>query len=350
MNSRQDQRVSEGGAAILSGRDTIVNQGLSPDDMRAIVESLSDQMPKLAQTAAALMEVRLESFKKEILERFEQDADTKREAFADPDFQHVLLDAQRAYARTGDTGTHGTLIDLIATRSSESTGSRRAFAINESIAIVSQLTRSEISELAFCFFVRNTQNSGVNNLESFCNNINHFIDEFLDDIEMDDQSYEYLVAQRCATLSMGEIRFTEIWRRVYPGLFMKGFSQEEVDQAVGGYSPNLRSLLVRSVFNPQNYQPCAISLDVWLRLREDLSINETHRREFWEKAVATLADDTEILNRLRPLCPRVDEAIEKWNSSPMKSLELTTIGKTIGHARLSQVPAFGTPDLSIWIR
>ena len=350
MSSRQDQRVAEGAIAIQSQRDTIVHQGISSEDVRTIVESLADQMPKLAATAAAVMEVRLKAFEESIMKRFDEDAATKRDAFSDPDFQHVVIEAQRAYARTGDMETHGTLVDLIAKRSSEGTGSRRAFAINEAITIISRLTRNEISELAFAFFSRSTQNNTVNNLTAFCAHLNTFIDELLDDLETDRQSYEYLVAQRCATISMGEIGLVEIWRKVYPALFMKGFSAEKVDKIVGETSPDVRSLLVPSVFNPACYQPRAMSLEILLSIQRPPSVSEENVQHIWAQAIADLADDAAIVQKLKPQCPRIEEVIDKWHSSPLKSLELTTIGQAIGHARLTQIPSFGNPDLSIWIK
>ncbi|WOK36495.1 hypothetical protein QYC26_16070 [Sphingomonas sp. C3-2] len=284
------------------------------------------------------------------MKRFDEDAASKREAFSDPDFQHVVIEAQRAYARTGDTETHGTLVDLIAKRSSEGTGSRRAFAINEAITIISRLTRNEISELAFVFFSRFTQNFRVNNLTSFCAHLNSYIDELLDDLETDQQSYEYLVAQRCATISIGEIGLLQIWKNVYPGLFMKGFSAEQVDKIVGETSPDIKSLLVPSVFNPACYQPRAMSLEVLLSIQRPPSVSEENVQHVWAQAIADLADDAAIVQKLKPLCPRIEEVIGKWHSTPLKSLDLTTLGQVIGHARLTQIPDFGTPDLSIWIK
>lgn len=350
MSIRQDQRVAEGATAIQSQRDTIVHQGLSSEDMRAIVESLADQMPKLVATAAAVMEVRLKSFEADIMKRFEEDAAVKKEAFADPDFQHVLLDAQRAYARTGDTETHGTLVDLIAKRSTEGTGTRRAFAMNEAITVVSRLTRSEISELALSFHARYTVNNGINNIPSFCSHINEFINDLINDVEIELQSYEYLVSQRCATISIREIGLAEIWRRVYPGLFMKGFTSDEVDGFAGEMSSDIRSLLVPSLFDPERFQPNAMTLEVFLGMLTNTALSKENLEQVWARAIANQPNDDEIIQKLTPTCPRIEELINKWHSSPMKSLDLTTIGKAIGHARLTQIPAFGKPDIGIWLK
>lgn len=335
--------------AIQSQGDTIIKQGIGAEEIGVIVQTLSDQIPKLAQAAAAIVEVRLKSFKEEIIERFERDSSVKSEAFSDPDFQQVLLEAQRAYARTGNTDSHTTLVDLIANRSSENTGSRRAFAINESISIVSRLTQGEIAELAFSFFVRFTQNHIVNSLPSFCEHINIYIDEFLDDIELEPQSYHYLAAQRCVTISVGSIGLLEIWKRIYPGLFFKGFDESHTATLEEEF-PGTGSLLINSLFDQKNMQPRAMNLEAFLTLPRPASILEEHVRIIWGRAVDTTASDDEIIEKLTPLSPRLGEANKKWANTLIKSLELTTIGQTIGHARLTKIPAFGKPDLSIWVK
>lgn len=350
MNSGQDQSVGQGATAIQSQRDTIVHTGLSPDDLRIIVESLADQLPKLAATAAAVMEVRLRAFEEDILKRFQHDTSVNKEAFADPDFQHVVIDAQRAYSRTGDMDTHSTLVDLIAKRSSENTGSRRAFAINESIAVVSRLTRNEISEVAFAFLMRSTQSHTISNLQTLANYVKPFIEELIDDVEVDQPTYDYLVAQRCATISMGSITLIQIWKEVYPGLFMKGLESADITELESGGITDVRAVLVPSIFDPAKVQPNAIRLDVFLAIPRPVTLTEENMRSIWVRAESGMATDDEIVEKLKPLLPRITEAIEKWDGSAMKSLDLTSIGKAIGHARLSQIPAFGKPDLSIWVK
>ncbi|GHC95157.1 LPO_1073/Vpar_1526 family protein [Novosphingobium pokkalii] len=350
MSSRQDQRVAEGATAIQSQRDTIVNQGLSSNDFRSIVESLFDQMPKFIETALTAMDVRLNAFEDSLIKRFDHDATAKREAFSDPDFLHIVIEAQRAYARTGDPETHGTLVDLIAKRSSEDTRSRRAFAINEAITVVSRLTKNDMSELAFAFYARHTKNPAINDLSSFCANLNAYIYELLDDLETDRDSYEYLVSQRCTAISALEISLLDIWRQVYPGLFMKGFSAEEVDKIVEDSTPDVKFLLTPSEFDPSRRRPRAISLEELLSIYRTPSVSEEHVRRIWSQAIASLADDDAIVQKLKPECPRIEEVIYKWNSSSLKSLDLTTIGKVIGHARLTQIPTFENADLSIWIK
>lgn len=347
--SKQGQTVGDGATAIQSHGDTVINNGIGADEIRAIVESLSDQLPKLAAAAAAIMEVRISAFEEAVMKRFEQEA-VNRDAFADPDFQHVVIDAQRAYARTGDTETHSTLIDLIAKRSVENTGSRKAFVINESISIVSQLTRSEISELAFSFLMRHTQNGRSRSLANFAIYLNRYINEFIDDLELGNSSYEYLVAQRCASISMGSLSLLEAWKILYCGLFFKGFTDAEIVDFEARGMLGVREVLVRSPLDHTKFHPNAINEDEFVTPPHQGGLSTPQLREIWADAQKTLASDAEIIELLSPSVPRLNELLDKWNDSLLKSLDLTSIGKAIGHARLSQIPEFGAPDLSGWIR
>src|SRR4051794_27193861 len=117
MPAKQTQDVSGFALAIQSGGDTTFTQGLSPGDLRQIIEALGAQLPTYAALAREIVDARLRDIEEKIIQRFAADRLTRTEAFKDPDFQYLLTRAQHAYARSGDPKIADTLVDLIAQRS-----------------------------------------------------------------------------------------------------------------------------------------------------------------------------------------------------------------------------------------
>lgn len=349
MSDRQDQRAAEGSIAVQSGGDTTINQGVTPEEIKAIVEGLVDQLPRMAAVATAVIEERLKSFKDEIISRFEQDASTKREAFEDPDFIEVVADAQRGYVRTGKADAHKTLVDLIAERSRQRSGERIAYVLNEAVSVTHKLTSSELSELALVFCIKSIRVGELNSLDIFGSYHQALFADLNESVETQLGSYNYLVAQRCASMSIGSISLIECWRKTYPGLFMKGLASEQYHNLVGDLVSD-GSLFTTSLLDGKGLQVAAIDKDTFERVALGRGLTTEILNQVWDQAINNLGDDDSIIERLTPLCPLLKEVNRKWNDSPLKNLDLTALGLAVGHTRLSQIPTATKADISIWIQ
>jgi hypothetical protein len=349
MTDKQDQRVAAGGTAIQSARDTVIHQGIGSDEIRAIVESLADQLPRMAAVASAIVEERLKAFKEEVVHRFERDETSRKDAFTDPDFIELVVDAQRSYARVGESDAKDVLVDLIAERSKHDSGNRLSYTINESVSVAAKLTRNELSELALSFLIRRTVRHAAGSIELLAQYYSKMFNHFLSDIEKDDHSYNYLVSQRCVTISMGEIALLACWREAYTGLFLKGRQSSDYAGVVDSHHLNNPSLFVPALFDNNGIQPRALNKSVFEEICKEYGLPSSTVDAIWSIAIGSVADDDEFVARFRPYCPRIDEAIALWQSTPMKSLDLTAVGLTIGHARATQTGDFGPSNLSIWV-
>ena len=348
MSGRQDQKVAEGGLAIQSQRDTNIHQGISTDEMRIIVNTLTDQLPKLAAIAKEIVDERLKAFEEKIIERFERDAAAKREAFADPDFQQSVLEAQRGYARTANEQSQETLIELIVQKSKEKSGTRLSYTLTESISISAKLTSAEFCELAFVFANRMVKYQYLSTIQEFVNVFSVICDEFLSGIESSSAPYQYLVAQRCATISMGKYGLIDVWKKTYPGLFMKGLPEEEFAKIVGKENLNNR-LFCTSVFDNSGVQINALDRDVFNREAQVARITDEISAQLWARAEQAVATDEEIMARLDPSFPKLKDAVAVWHSTPLKSLELTAVGIAIAHTTASRLTNLRLPNLEIWL-
>ncbi|MBD8546959.1 LPO_1073/Vpar_1526 family protein [Sphingomonas sp. CFBP 8760] len=348
MSDRQDQKVAAGGTAIQSLGDTTIYNGVGSDEIKAIVEGLADQLPRMAAVASAIVEERLKSFKEEVIGRFDKDGSVKGAAFEDPDFIEVVAEAQRGYARTGKADAHKTLIDLIAERSKQTSGERIAHVLNEAVSVTPRLTSSELSELALVFAIKSIRLGAINSLESFAAYHQLLFDDLLGDVETGQGTYNYLVAQRCASISMGEISLIECWRRTYPGLFMVGLDRSRYHELVGDAVDNA-NLFTTSLLTREGLQVNAVDKNTFDALAAANRIESERAGKIWDQAINNLGSDNQIISRLSALCPSLADAHTKWNGSPLKNLDLTALGLAIGHTRMSQIPAAVSADISIWI-
>lgn len=348
MTDRQDQKVAAGSTAIQSARDTTINHGLGPDEIRAIVDGLADHLPRMAAVATAVVEERLKSFKEEVIGHFDKDATTNRRAFEDPDFVETVADAQRGYARTGKSDAQKTLIDLIGERSKHDSGNRLSFTLNEAVTVAAKLTKNELSELALSFLVRQVKIAGINNIEKMGWYHQIVFSEILDDVEVEQASYNYLTAQRCATISMGEISLLDCWRQSYPGIFMKGLPKEQYE-SLAGDAINDTSLFGKSLFDGQGLQLMVMDKVTFDQSFSKLEISNEIKEQIWNQAINNLGDNDQIIQRMNQSCPMLKQAIDKWDSSMMKHLDLTAVGTAIGYTKMSQISVFAKSNINIWV-
>ena len=148
MTDSQKQSAGEGSTAIQAARDVTINNGVSIAQMSEIITALSAHVERLSATAKELIEDRLSQFRTEIVTRFANDTSTKIEAFSDPDFQASILDAQRAFARSGDSNLQSVLTDLIAQRSKQPARNRITLTLNDAITKAGSIPKADLNALS----------------------------------------------------------------------------------------------------------------------------------------------------------------------------------------------------------
>jgi hypothetical protein len=342
---KQDQRVDAGGAAIQSAGDTIINQGLTQEQLRQIIEAVAAQVPVYAAIAREIVEGRLIDFENRIIDRFKSEGNV--EAFKDPDFQYLLGRAQHAFARLGDDDVATTLADLILERSKSTQRSRLSLTLNQAVEVASTLTINEFAELAFCFLFSRTRNTSVTNIPDFCRYLNKSIDPYIDDISKSDASYSYLEAQRCANKGVLHTKFRDLLVNTYPGLFFKGLTLGEFEARVPNLDVKNPMLITRSLHDQTKLQLNALNKDTWMGNAEMHKVAVATRNDAWNTAQNTLMSEEEIISTFIQHVPRIKDAFEVWSNTPIHSLQLTSVGVAIGHSYATK--SGFKADLSIWI-
>jgi hypothetical protein len=344
--AKQDQIVGEHGLAIQSNGDVNINSGLSVSDVRQIIEIISDQLPRLASEATKIFEDRLKTFEKEILLRFENDKTTDINAFADPDFQFLLANAQRTFGRSGSEQVIENLVDLIAERSKNENQSRLALTINNAVDRVSQLTPQEFSELSLVFLLRHVVFTSAKTPSDVREILRTYAIPLAGAIDEDRHSYSYLESLGCGKLSVGSSSLPSILLQVYPKVFVTGFLMS--DLAENTKIP-VHQLIDAGLLRLEPSSGTVITeienLGDLLSSAQIAGIEASELRDVWQTSFlgvpmdearvihsmrGAVADQSDYPEWYKGFVHDIDALHHLWERSPIKYFDLTSVGIAIG--------------------
>lgn len=346
--STQSQRVAGESIAIQSGGDTIINRGMSADDMREVIQAVAEQVPIYTAIARDMINERLKDFEEKVINKFTSDKSSNPEAFRDPDFQYLIGKSQSEYARSGDTDVEKTLINLIGERSKIEGRSRLSLTINQAVEVASVLTIEEYSALAFCFMFRMTTINGMSNIGQFEDELNKAINPYIFNISKEDMAYKYLESQGCAKISMMTSEFHQVITTNYPAFCTSGASEEILNTIGAGPALKDKSMFKPAFRNSDLYQPCAMDKTQWHIDCIRFGLNKEVEDAVWQAIHANSLSKDALINDFGSGTPNLVGAYEIWDSTPLNRLELTSVGVAIGASYVKQTGA--ALDLSIWIK
>lgn len=350
--SDQKQNASEGSHAYQAGGDVVVHQGLTPAQMKQILDAVAAQYPQQAAVAMAVVNGRLADFERRFFETFGDKGAGNKRAMEDPDFLYVLKESQHAYIRSGDEGVRDTLMDLIARRSQEQSRTRLSLTLNNAVEIAAVLTRNEFAELSLSYLLRYTVSFGLRSVEALAQQLRNVVEPLLPDISRENASYQYLEACSCATLNqLGGGTVIAVLRQVYAGLFSQGFTQQDLHSK---FDEPRRALVTPEWYcpcssNPQKLQTQFLNKDELDRYAKAKGWTENEKNSVWGLIDSTTLNGEDLTKRIEPHWPAIRRLTDLWDNTPMGRLNLTTVGIAIGHSNLVRLGKFKA-DLGIWIK
>ncbi|MDX3911765.1 MAG: hypothetical protein QHC67_18495 [Sphingobium sp.] len=175
--------------------------------------------------------------------------------------------------------------------------------------------------------------------------LNERINPYIDNISRSHSSYTYLEAQRCATVSIGERNLRDILGEEYPAFFTGGFLAAQLG-VHSGYAEN-PALFLPAVHNPAHVQANATDKETWDQVSKTNGLPDDVRETAWNLTISARLSQDEIIEKFSPHVPRLSDAFDAWQETPLKNLQLTTVGIAIGHAH-ARKSGF-VADLGIWI-
>jgi hypothetical protein len=349
--SDQKQHVGTQSLAIQSGGNTTITQGLSPENMRQILEVLASQLSTYTAIAREFVDGRLADFEQRVIARFSDLEKANPEAFKDPDFQYVITRAQHAYARSGDEGVRDTLVDLIAARSQQTNRSRLSLTLNDAIEKAAVLTKNEFAELTLCFLMRYSLFS-FSSLAAFGAQFSRFVSPLLPDISTSEASYQYIEAQSCGTIGLGEAKLVQILRLNYAGIFSGGFERTYL---VGFFTEDrIKQMEVNQLVIPCLKDPAKLQLNApnrqWFDGTEEVrKLPKNEQDILWNVFDSSVWNGETLLQNVERVYPEIRVLNSLWDDTLLKNLSLTTIGIAIGHVNCARIAGSGS-NLDTWIR
>lgn len=350
--TRQDQRVGEGATAIQAQGAVTINQGMSPTQMTEIMVALATQLQRFQDDAAKTAQERFAKFREEMLRKFAKPDEANPDAFKDPDFQFLLASAQNSYARTGDDQIGEMLVCLLAERSMQSGRNRTSLILNRAAETVTLLTSEEIAILSVGFVLYYTS-GGVANYFAFLQRCNWFIAPFVKDLSASRAPYEYLESLGCISIdSMGARNLRDVIVNQFGGVLSGGFTDEELVAAVS--DDTLLSVVRRSVVacvnDPMRIQFNAINQAALDKILVSAAVPQDVKQRLINLSSSSVWDEQKLFGKLRTDLPAFSTLEKVWADSIFQKINLTLLGKALGHANVLRVaPQFQT-KLDIWVQ
>lgn len=334
----QQQKGGSGSTNIQIGT---VSTGLTYSDVRDIASDLfKANFANLMAMAKDTAEARAAEIRDEIIDRLEKDKQANPQSFSQVEKQVLLLEAQKAYAVSGDDELKDILINAVIGASGAPERSKKSIVLGEAIKIAPLLTKNQIKALGISFAIRfvNFPSTNINQLfDTYLRAIN-LTEKHIDLTAGDIRHMEYL---GCGTMGLSHVGFYDILKGDYHGLLCAGFSGPELQAA----------------FHPE---PLPQPMRTCHRDQQKLEI-ATHRQDvidgtMWtphQKTVAKqkiqerLIDEQALIRELENHSEISAYLYKQWQESNLSNFQLTSAGIAIGHTYVADRVQMG--DLDIWL-
>lgn len=345
-----DQKQSGGkGSLNIQAENLAINTGLTYKD---VVDISADVFRKnfyeLSETAQTVAIERAIELVEGFVRALEKRNPNGIRVAQDPDFQCALFEAQKDYARVGDSDLANILIDILVDRTKEEARSFQSIVLNASLAVAPKLTSDQIVALSLIFAFRYTQHLMIKNLPSFFEIFKSQILPFSINLPQRASSYLHLeFIGCCKNIHLSSITFEKMVLSTYAGLFSLGFDKDSLQKIID-YSQLPDSLFRVCIHDVKMIQLNVMNEETFNSEVKKLNLKESVAKELYKLHKKNLMNEKQVREYILSQEPKLLNLIDSWNESSIKDVELTSVGIAIGHANYRRVTG-ETADLSIWI-
>lgn len=346
---RQDQSV-EGGEAYQSFGNLTVNRGMDASQMAELMLAMGKQLQVYFAEAEAKLDEQLAGFRESVLKEFAKPENKENtEAFADPSFQFVLNDAQKAYARDGSPSLRDDLVGLLVERSRLHGSDRASKILSRAISTAGSLGKHEYAALAINFFIEHVKLAAASKSD-LVDQVADIVIPFINDITDNLTTYEYLEELGCS--APRDLRYSNLARSVqsiYSSVLGSGFSEHDITNVDPDFPlSRYGSLICRTGSAQAPFRFSVSGPDEVYNALMGLGMQAEGRRAARDLQKRTSPTKEETLPIFFEKVPGYERLEAIWNNSLLSNLNLTSTGIAIAHASLSSRTPFKAP-LSIWI-
>jgi hypothetical protein len=346
LGNEQKQQGGDNAVNAQAARDVIL-QGITYADARQIAVDVyranALEMQGLAKQVAT---ERAEHLIDQFLNKMQAKGVPNISEAANPDFQHTLFEAQKAFARAGDDATEAVLVDLLVQRATESTRNIRQVVLNEAVTAVARLTPQQIDLLTLLFLLRHCATLGLMSRMQIMAPL-LMAAQLTTAIPEGDSVCSYLVYAGVAQHTLSPMPLHAILKGEYPGLLSRGFEKALFDTLIAA-EPTVEKMLMPSESNSEFVQVRGQNETAVNSLCKQLGISEHARFNLAQKLQERPLADNDI-EAIFATSEAVKTLFRNWNTSSVQHYVLTSVGQAIGHANALRRRMINT-DLGMWIK
>lgn len=346
LNREQGQSVTDNSCAIQVGGD--VNVGLSYSEAKDLALTVFEaNFYRLAEIAKGTARQRAEEITESFLDKLKTENPLGLEQANDPDFQCSLFNAQKGYARCGDKELEDLLVNLLVDRTRQDERNLIQVVLNESIKTAPMLTRDQYPALAIAFLLRHTRNHSIIDKFTLGNYFDVMIKPFLAGLSVSETSYRHIEFCGCGSISINSISLEKIFRNTYQALFQNGIDIDEFNKID---LPDVlkESCFMKAMHNNDKLQIRFMDKDALMEYLESEKVAKDYIDRIYSIFDNNTMSEAEIKSRCIEIRPYMTDVFDRWSSSSISHLQLTSVGVAIGHSYLKHITG-DSSSLSVWI-
>ncbi|MGF6995177.1 LPO_1073/Vpar_1526 family protein [Paraburkholderia sp. GAS32] len=349
FGQQQGQEAGDNSFNAQAGRDLVI-VGVTYAEARQIaLDVFRANAVELAGLAQQTARERAEHITEKFLDELQSRHPAGIQQTSEPDFQHSILEAQKAFARSGDEKLETVLVDLLVERAAEKERSLRQLVLTQSIETMSRLAADQVDLITVIFLLRHSREISMGSRDAL---LAYFRDKVLplaDSIPKSGSVYPYLAYTGVATVEMGAISIPEIIRRVYPGLVSNGQEPARFDSIRARESEQaLAGLIAPCISDAAKQQVWALDQSTVEQKCAAQGVSLESQTELVSLLGQNLMPDAEIIALLSAIGPTVETFLGRWSGTQLQNTVLTTVGLAIAHSNATRLGLI-IADLEIWL-
>lgn len=253
-------------AALASDTTNIAvqnNYGIDAEKAAQLAINLfMENFPKLQEEARQIAKERAEELCGEVIKRLAESGKTDYSEFSDPDVQYIFYEAQKGYARFGESVLLQILSELVSGRIMVEKKGYVKRVYDKAVALALELSQSHIDYLTFVFLTKCVAFNAIKDIETLKRHCEYICERIV--IEPNILNYvSYLNMLGCFEIDLGTA--SKAFSRQYnlAETDIKKILPEQYEYIPADYNLSPAAIVI-AVLNAQKKTNFKLNLDIWI--------------------------------------------------------------------------------------
>lgn len=323
------------------------NQIISYSEVRAIaMDVFKINFYELGNSANEIVQKRAEEILTNFLGKLNTVAPELLKNTTDPDFRYVFFDAQKAYARTGDTLTKEILVDVLVERLSVNNHSFLQIVLDEALSTIPKLTEDQYSTLSIAFILNFTTFNEARGPKALEKYLEDEIYPFLPNLSKETSRFLHIEYTSCGIISIAGRKIEKLFLDHYAGLFSKGFSESDICEDI---KDEINPMLMPNFYDDKLLQVGTLNDQETKHYCSSHGLSNETSKKIIELQNSHLMSEIEVRSFLLKYFPKMQILYDCWDNSNLQQLRLTSVGIALAIVNIRRITK-REYDLSLWIK